>query len=250
MARALPSTIRGWNARTVRAQITSALPLDERFLGIDLKANSSEGAYIFGDVDPRAYEGNITWFESGEPASFWSVFVTGVKVGGGGGNFTKSGGGGGGDRTSKQRFDPFAAIVDTATSLIFLPGAVASAYWVDVPGARLDATFDSWIFPCSGAEELPAFTVEIGDGEFEAVVPGKYMNYGEIDEDVFKRVGSGEEPGWDEAMCLGGLQSSGGLEVAILGDVFVKSLFVVLGLEDGKIGFARKKLDIEAGEHL
>lgn len=241
MARAQPSTIRGYNARTVRSQITSALPPDARFLGIDLKANSSDGAYIFGAIDPRAYEGNITWFSGQEPAAYWTVSVTGVRVGARGTNNSSTTG----DRTSRRQIDPVAAVVDTGTTLIFLPAAVASAYWVDVPGARLDGTFDSWIFPCSGAEELPAFTVEIGGGGFEAVVPGAYMNYGEIEEDVLRRFGSGEGQGWDETMCFGGLQSSGGLELALLGDVFIKSLFVVLGLEDGKIGFARKKLDLD-----
>lgn len=64
------------------------------------------------------------------------------------------------------------ATMDTGTSFIFLDGRLVNAYWAQVTGATADPTLDAYIFPCSSA--LPPLTLTIG--EFNAVIPGSYLN--------------------------------------------------------------------------
>lgn len=61
-------------------------------------------------------------------------------------------------------------------------------------------------------------------GGYNAVVPGKYINYAPVE------TGS--------STCFGGIQSNSGLGLSILGDVFLKSQYVVFDSEGPQLGFA------------
>ena len=56
-------------------------------------------------------------------------------------------------------------------------------------------------------------------------VPGKYLNYAEID-----------------GLCYGGLQPAEGLPFGLWGDVFLKAMYVIFDVKNERIGFAKKKL--------
>lgn len=102
---------------------------------------------------------------------------------------------------------------------MLLSDDVVQEYYGKVQGAKNDQQQGGWVFPCDA--KLPDFTLSISG--YNAVVPGKFMNY--------QAVGS---------VCFGGLQSvgsSGGVP-NIFGDVFLKSQFVVWDTEGPRIGFA------------
>ena len=114
------------------------------------------------------------------------------------------------------------AIADTGTSLMALPDSVVSAYWDSVDGAKLDEQQGGYTFPCRTT--LPDFSLQI-EG-YTAVVPGIYLNYAPI----------------SRTTCFGGLQSDGDIGISILGDVFLKSQFVVFSNDGPQLGFAAKNL--------
>ncbi|SPO03511.1 uncharacterized protein DNG_06194 [Cephalotrichum gorgonifer] len=233
LARSLRTSVYPHDVPTIKERIAGA---GAHFLNIDLRAGSG-GSYSLGDLDDSV-EG-ISWSEGGD--EHWTVEVNVFYV--------EKGEGEGGQAVGNGSAAGFVGVVDTGTSLLFVPGLYVTAYWIGVPSARHDPVLDMWIFPCSGAESLPDVVLEIAGtgkgGAFEAVVPGAYLNFGSIEEGwVGGGVGGG---GPAEEMCYGGLQSADGIGVdAVLGDVFIKSQFIVLGLEDGKVGLAKKDLEGDA----
>ncbi|KAI9375273.1 aspartic protease pep1 [Aspergillus egyptiacus] len=114
----------------------------------------------------------------------------------------------------------FDAIPDTGTTLIMIEPTIADAYYAQVEGAEDSFWYGGYIFPCDA--ELPDFTVTI-DG-YDAVVPGKHIKYAPID------TGS--------TICYGGIQDNQGLRFSILGDVFLKSQYVVFDAEGPSLAFA------------
>lgn len=115
-------------------------------------------------------------------------------------------------------------MADTGTSLLLLPSDVVNAYYKQVKGAVYSDYQGGWVFSCNA--KLPTFTAVIGGKPF--VVPGSYMNYANLGNN----------------MCFGGMQADTGIGFSILGDVFLKSQFVVFSQVAAKpqIGFAAKKL--------
>lgn len=113
------------------------------------------------------------------------------------------------------------AIADTGTTLVLISQEDAEAYYQNVDGATLDQQEGGYVFDCSA--DLPDFTFTVGDGEF--TVPGKYINYAQ---------GSGSQ-------CFGGIQPPpGSLDVAILGDIALKSAYVVFDAGNSQVGWATK----------
>lgn len=68
--------------------------------------------------------------------------------------------------------------------------------------------------------DLPDFTITIGGQD--ATVPGNLINY--------QAVGDGT--------CFGGIQENQGLPFSILGDIFLKSMFVVFDKGGTRLGLA------------
>lgn len=92
---------------------------------------------------------------------------------------------------------------DTGTSLIYMPNGVLTKYYAQVTGATNSAAAGGYIFPCTST--LPTFSVTIGG--VSHTVPASYMSYAP----------------YDATNCYGSLQSSSGVGLNILGDVFLKS---------------------------
>ncbi|KAL4901637.1 aspartic protease pep1 [Aspergillus multicolor] len=114
----------------------------------------------------------------------------------------------------------FDAIADTGTTLIMIEQSIAEDYYSRVPFAYNNPFYGGWTFPCS--TELPSFTITI-DG-YDAVVPGQHIKYAPVTD--------------GSSTCFGGIQDNQGLPFSILGDVFLKSQYVVFDSEGPQIGFA------------
>ncbi|KAI5304225.1 Type I transmembrane sorting receptor [Ascosphaera pollenicola] len=112
----------------------------------------------------------------------------------------------------------FSGVVDTGTTLLALDGDIVSAYYDQVSGAALNSLSQMYEFDCDTT--LPDFELKIGD--YTAKVSGDLINWGQ-----------------DNGQCVGGLQSNGGGD-NILGDIFLKSQFVVFENKNGspRIGLA------------
>ena len=136
---------------------------------------------------------------------FWKVPLAGYQVG---------------DRTLR----PFAweAVVDTGTTLLLVPRAMVNDYYSAVPGARYDKRVGMVVFPCN----VSAPDFRFGFGDYRGVVPGHYIRYGRF----------------NDRECYGGIQSSDGIGMAIIGDVLIKAQLVVFDMGNGTVGFANKPL--------
>ncbi|KAK2071335.1 hypothetical protein P8C59_005767 [Phyllachora maydis] len=180
--------------------------------------HQADGAFTFGRIDDARHTGALAWTPvqpEGFPAlsiapGHWAINFTGYTVGGNG----------------TWWLFTWPAIVDTGTSLLLLQADVAAAYYAAVPGAQNSPYLGGWMFPCDAA--LPAFQLGFASN-FVATVPAAYLNYADLADNGF--------PG----MCYGGIQSSQEA-FAILGDVFLKSVFAVFDVGNGRVGFANKNL--------
>ena len=165
--------------------------------------HQSPGVYDFGFIDTSKYSGSLTYAAVNNGQGFWQFTAGNYYVGG-----TSTGALG-------------SVIADTGTSLILVPSAVVRNYYAKVSGAYSDSGVGGYVFPCSST--LPSFGVSIGGAV--RTTPGTYINYA--------NAGGG--------YCFGGIQSNQGLGFSILGDVFLKSQYVVFDGGNTRIGFAPQR---------
>ncbi|KAL3459066.1 aspartic peptidase domain-containing protein [Aspergillus heterothallicus] len=114
----------------------------------------------------------------------------------------------------------FSAIADTGTTLIMIDSDIASTYYSQVRGATESYLYGGWVFPCSAS--VPSFTITING--YDAVVPGEHIKYAPVAQ--------------GSSTCFGGIQGNQGLNFSILGDVFLKSQYVVFDSQGPRLGIA------------
>jgi hypothetical protein len=111
--------------------------------------------------------------------------------------------------------------LDTGTSLLLVDDAVANAYYSKVQGATNDAQVGGFTYPCNAA--LPDFGVNIGPS-YMAVIPGAGITFAQVDANT----------------CFGGIQSNGGSNLQIYGDVMFRSQYVVFDGQNKALQIAPK----------
>jgi hypothetical protein len=153
------------------------------------------------------------------------------------------------------------AIADTGTSLLIVDPPVVSAYWSQVSGALNSAQSGGVVFPCDSA--LPDLGLAIGD-TYMANISGSLMNFAQAGTDsqtgqackftfspfylasataprrgetILFVIGSTDMMG-KKTVCFGALQSNGGANLQIYGDIFFKSQFVAFDGVGPSIGVA------------
>ncbi|MCJ1428718.1 Type I transmembrane sorting receptor [Sticta canariensis] len=173
----------------------------------DLK-KGKPGSYDFGFIDDSKYTGNITYVSVDTSQGFWTFTIKGYAIGG-------------------EILNPITVnvIADTGTTLILLPEQMVKAYCAGVPIAFYNSTEAKYSFPCRTT--LPSITFDIGN--YNAVVPGHFMNFRpRLD---------------DDNTCYGGIQPAFNPQDFILGDIFLKSQFIVFDAgNEPRLGFAAKPL--------
>lgn len=182
---------------SVKASLQSAL------FTSNLKSGKP-GTYDFGYVDPKKFTGSIAYVPVNAQSGFWQFQAGTFSVG-------------------KFRYNLAigTAIADTGTTLIYLPPRIVNSYYAQVRGASNSRAYGGWVFPCGTS--LPNFTINIGSGSF--VIPGSYMNYAPIAQNV----------------CFGGMQPNTGIGFSLLGDIFLKSVFAIWDQSQltPRLGFAK-----------
>lgn len=176
---------------------------------VNLKKGKA-GNYNFGYINQSEYSGAISYQNIITSHGFWEIVGSGYAIGSG--SFVSTN---------------IDAIMDTGTTLLYLPQSIVEAYYAQVPGSSNSATYGGYVFPCSQASSLPNFI--FGVGSYRGLIPGSYMNYAPAD-----RYGT---------TCFGGAQLNTGIGFSIFGDILMKSQFVVFnGASPPQIGFAAKPL--------
>lgn len=164
------------------------------------------GTYDFGFIDSSKYTGSITYVNVNTANGFWEFTADGYAIGTG--------------ATTTSSID---AIADTGTTLAYLPTALVNAYYKKVSNAQDSSTYGGWVFPCSTTP--PDLSIVIGG--VKQTIPGSYINYAPV------TTGS--------TTCFGGVQDNTGIGFSILGDIFLKSKYVVHESKSTpRIGFAQQ----------
>lgn len=179
----------------------------------DLKSGVP-GTYGFGFIG-NTYSGRIQYAPIDKASPYWLFAITGYRVG----PATIPG-----QPSSGYVVKPFRAIADTGTTLLMLPQDIVDAYWKTVPGAYYDAEWAAVMFPCGA--KLADFTY--GIGLYKGVVPGRYMNYGYVDD--------------AGTLCYGGLQGQGDFDFAIVGGIALKAQYAIFDQGNMRVGLANKPL--------
>ena len=183
----------------------AAPSLTQSLFTVNLK-KGAPGTLTFGAIDTSQYTGAITYVAVNSANGYWEVTSGGYAIG-----------------PSAFVTSSIDAVVDTGTTLLYLPAAIVKAYYAKVSGSTNSASEGGYIFPCTAT--LPSIT--LGIGNYRAVTPGTYLNYAPID------TGS--------STCFGGIQADTGIGFSIFGTIFIKSQFLVFrGPASPTLGFAAK----------
>ncbi|KAG5960811.1 hypothetical protein E4U58_004517 [Claviceps cyperi] len=177
--------------------------LAEPVLTADLR-KGAPGTYTFGRIDSSRYRGPLTWIPVNTTRGFWQFeserFAVGKHVDG--------------DGEQDER-----AIADTGTTLILADAKVVKGYYAQVRDARNDTQMGGFTFPCQA--ELPDLELDEG-GVYMAAISGRDVN--------FTNVGNGTS--------FGGVQTTRPGQLAVYGDIFFKSQFVVFHAGNNSLGMA------------
>ncbi|UNI16378.1 hypothetical protein JDV02_002814 [Purpureocillium takamizusanense] len=167
----------------------------------------ANGTYNFGFIDKKEHKGPITYTPVNNTQGFWGFSSPGYVIDG---------------VYYEQKVD---SIVDTGTTLMYVPENIVDQYWLPIPGAILYWWSWAYLFPCD--TKLPDFAYKV-EGSM-VTIPGEYLDHGFI----------GTLEG--VRLCYGGLQSNRPLRgFSIHGDVALKSSLVVFDEGNMRLGFAPK----------
>ncbi|KAL1623170.1 hypothetical protein SLS54_004657 [Diplodia seriata] len=175
-----------------------------------LLKKGAAGKYDFGFLDTTSYTGSIVYTNvlTTPKPGFWGFNATGYSIGSG---------------AVVQK--SISSIIDTGTSLFYLPSDVVAAYYARVPGASKSTYFGGWIVPCTSTP--PAFSTVISGSL--VTMPGSYLIYGAVDQ---------------SNNCYGGIQENTGIGFSIYGLIFLKSQYIVFDQTSAnapRLGFARQQ---------
>lgn len=158
--------------------------------------SESNSFYTFGWIDQdlvSASGEDISWADIDSSQGFWMFNSASATINGQ--QITLSGN---------------TAIADTGTTLALVSDKVCDALYKQIDGATYSEQYQGYIIPMSvKADDLPDFSVAIGDKEF--VIQKEDLVFAPVDSD-----------NW-----YGGVQSRGENPFDILGDTFLKSVYAV-----------------------
>lgn len=166
-----------------------------------------------GCMDSTKFTGDMSFFPLDPTATngtqlFWNIASDGVTVN----NSTPTG--------------SLAAIIDSGTSLIFVPTDVAKAVYSQIPGAQPSTDPQLQGFYTAPCDAIAAANVSF-------VFGGKSFNVDPADFNL----GSVQN---DPTTCVAGVGDSGANDgLSILGDEFMKNWYSVFDLGGERVGFAQ-----------
>ncbi|KAF3764353.1 translation elongation factor G [Cryphonectria parasitica EP155] len=208
-----------------------AIITTEESLSADLWLNdldASTGSVLFGGIDTRKYVGNLTRIpilEDGVTGQYDSFIVELTSI------YAASSSG---IDQLISRDDPVEVVLDSGTTLTYLPQDLAQEIWEEV-GAVYSASIGLAVIPCRMQKSTGYFSFTFaGTGGPTVKVA--------MDELVLDLVLEGPAPTFTsgtyegEDVCEFGIQNATG--TYLLGDTFLRSAYVVYDLINNEIGIA------------
>ena len=156
----------------------------------------SESFYTFGWIDQDLVSASgqeIAWTDIDNSKGFWMFNSASATIGG-----------------QKIALSGNTAIADTGTTLALVSDEVCDALYKQIEGATYNEQYQGYLIPTTvKAEDLPDFSVAVGDKEF--VIQKEDLVFAPADDKYW----------------YGGVQSRGENPFDILGDTFLKSVYAV-----------------------
>ncbi|ATY59472.1 Peptidase A1 [Cordyceps militaris] len=201
--------------------------------------DASKGNLLFGAIDTEKYQGDlarldlITSGSSGQVVEF-NVALTSVS------GHSSSGS----DSFTSSSF-PITALLDSGTTLSYLPADIAKQIWQEV-GAANDSSLGVAVVPCSISGSGAYFSFGFGGSQ------GPMINV-TMDELVLDSAGVNMSNGKHKSTpaCTFGIQAQdssndGSVSSYLLGDSFLRSAYVVYDLENNQVAIAPTKFNATA----
>ncbi|KAL2062977.1 hypothetical protein VTL71DRAFT_6049 [Oculimacula yallundae] len=181
--------------------------LQRNVFASNLRAEGN-GSWDFGYIDQSKFSGDIAWAPvvNGSAWKYWAISVGTFAVG---------------EKSFGQQ-TVGDVIVDSGTSLVYLPNDVVDEYYSEIVGHEVTIS-GTHTFPCNST--VPDFHFKVEGGNV-LTIPGKYVNYVVYDK--------------AKNTCAGGITSLLNQKYSILGSLFVKNYYVIHSKEEEapKMGFA------------
>lgn len=180
--------------------------LKKKLFAANLRADGKPSSWDFGYIDNSKFKGKIGYTPV-TSKKHWAMNVGSYAVGKG--SFTNS------KKTVGE------VIVDSGTSLVYLPKAVVNDYYSHIKGYKL-TDGGSHTFPCNST--IPDFHFKTEGTTL--TIPGRDVNYTLYDPNI--------------NICSGGITTQLNGKYSVLGNLFMKNYYVIHSQEEAtpKLGFA------------
>jgi aspergillopepsin I len=200
------STINTVKPKKQKTLFETLLPtLKKKVFAANLRVDGKPATWDFGYIDTTKFKGKVAYTPV-VSTKYWSMNVSSYAVGKG-------------TFTSKNKVGE--VIVDSGTSLVYLPEAVVNDYYSHIKGYKLKEG-GSRTYPCNST--VPDFHLKIDSTTL--TIPGRDVNYTVYDPNI--------------GLCTGAITSQLNNKYSVLGNLFMKNYYVVHSQEDAtpKLGFA------------
>ncbi|KAJ7057706.1 acid protease [Mycena amicta] len=170
---------------------------------VKLDRGDNAGFYSFGEIDESVTANPITYTPVDSSEGFWMVPSASYTLNG---------------KTIQRAGN--TAILDTGTTLALVDDDTVSAIYAKIKGAKFDQNQGGWMYPSTSA--VPNLAFAIGDTLY--TLNAADFAFGDA------------EGGY----VFGGVQSRGSNPFDILGDIFLKSVYVVFNQGESTVGLAQR----------
>ncbi|KAI7872643.1 aspartic peptidase domain-containing protein [Spinellus fusiger] len=164
------------------------------------------GEITFGGSNPARYEGELKYVPV-TTQGYWQVSLSNVLVNG-----------------QPLMSTPVAAIVDTGTTEIIIPVDLCNGIHKGIRGAIFDNLY-GWLIPCDKKDDSTNIQFNMGGHDFGFSVSNILRE---------------KNPDSNSTLCYSGI-SGANMNVAILGDIFLKNYYSVFDYDNARVGFALSK---------
>jgi len=189
-------------ATPVENMITKKL-IDPPVFTVKLGRGDDAGFYSFGYIDPNVTSNPITYTPVDNSQGFWQVESASYSLNG-----------------KKIARSGNTCILDTGTTLALVDDTILKQIYGAIEGSSFDEQQGGWKYPENA--EVPDVEFAIGDKLYK--INAKDFPFGPA------------EGGY----LFGGIQSRGDLTFDILGDVFLKSVYVIFNQGEKTVGLAQR----------
>lgn len=190
--------------------------------------DSSTGNILFGGIDTKKYQGDLTRisiYKDPQTEEFTSFIVALTSL------TAKSGTGN--DTLTSTSF-PIPVVLDSGTTLSYLPTDLAEQVWQET-GAIYNADLGLAVIPCSMQNSKGTFTFGFAGPDGPQITLGMDELVLDLTSGAAPQFSSGRYKGQDA--CEFGIQNFSS-DPFLLGDTFLRSAYVVYDLENNEIAIA------------